>query len=860
MHHSLGRNRKEALLSYFLAAVIPFGILLIVFICLGIAPFGDRSLLIWDMQIQYVDFFGWFQRVLHGEANLFYAAGKSLGGNMIGIFSYYLSSPLNLLAFFFTEETIPQLVSVLVFLKTALCGVTCMAFLRGRFSSLSRPISLSLAACYALMQYMITQSSNLMWLDGVIWLPLVMLGISRLVREGKSLLLYVSLTMSILSSWYTGYMLCLFAVLYTVYECLLSRPNGWRGQGRVLMGKFGRFGLVGLLSAGSSAVLLWPTICSLRQGKGAFSLDIFLDTGVRAPLLKMLKGFVIADFEKEKIPALYCGTFLLILFAAYFFLKAISRREKAITGAFLLTMMLSMSFLPFERIWNGLRPVFSYYCRFSFLFSFLVMVIAARAASARPQDGQAFPLAAGVVAAVGLLLDLTSPFRYPVYFYLTLALAVCYALLWRRQIRSRNSRVALRCGCLLLVCAELFVNTRSMYRRLYTYSASASSYTSYVSESRRQTDALRAADGSWYRQEKTYNRLENTNDPNYVPPATNEALSAGYAGLSHYSSAFDSMVSDLLSPLGYGRTSSGSISYREPILTSDALLGVKYVVSDSCPMGFESASDQMGETDRGNFYRNPYAMPLGYRMSDSALSDISESADPFAYQNAWISAIVGETSPCFRPLSAVSSASEDGSLSWTVEVPAGVPVYGVIRSGQSTVANLYVDGEFRRQYCHWFSDGIFSVGQFPEGRDTHIRLDGTTETQDQYEPLFYYLDMEEWGRVVDRLNGDGFQPSVFKDGHLQGEYAAADDGWLLLTVPYDDSWCLSVNGQRVQPRQAAGSLTAVPVTAGDNHIEMTYVSPGIKLGIAVSLLSIAAYVFFYICCRRRKDAADGDTV
>ena len=45
-------------------------ILLIVFYVSGVYPFGDRSLLKWDMELQYADFFRWWHRVLHGQASM----------------------------------------------------------------------------------------------------------------------------------------------------------------------------------------------------------------------------------------------------------------------------------------------------------------------------------------------------------------------------------------------------------------------------------------------------------------------------------------------------------------------------------------------------------------------------------------------------------------------------------------------------------------------------------------------------------------------------------------------------------------------------------------------------------------------
>ena len=84
--------------------IIPFFstvcMLLIVFYMVGIYPFGDRSLLIWDLRWQYIQFFSWLKNVLGEGGNLFYSFNAGMGSNMIGLFAYYLASPLNLLVLF----------------------------------------------------------------------------------------------------------------------------------------------------------------------------------------------------------------------------------------------------------------------------------------------------------------------------------------------------------------------------------------------------------------------------------------------------------------------------------------------------------------------------------------------------------------------------------------------------------------------------------------------------------------------------------------------------------------------------------------------------------------------------------------
>jgi len=77
-----------------------------------------------------------------------------------------------------------------------------------------------LSISYGLMGYNLCQASNIMWLDGVIWLPILMLGIWKLLSEQKTILLYLSVVFAIICNWYTAYMICLFSFFYFTYEAL----------------------------------------------------------------------------------------------------------------------------------------------------------------------------------------------------------------------------------------------------------------------------------------------------------------------------------------------------------------------------------------------------------------------------------------------------------------------------------------------------------------------------------------------------------------------------------------------------------------------------------------------------------------
>jgi uncharacterized membrane protein YfhO len=146
------------------------------------APFGNNSLAYADGNIQYLDLFAYFKDVLQGNNELFYTFSKTLGGSAIAIYSYYLASPLNLLVLLFKQTQLHTFFDLLIMLKLALAGVTMSYYLHARFQKRGILVII-LSLSYVFSQYNIAQASNVMWLDGVYMLPLILLGVYRIINH-----------------------------------------------------------------------------------------------------------------------------------------------------------------------------------------------------------------------------------------------------------------------------------------------------------------------------------------------------------------------------------------------------------------------------------------------------------------------------------------------------------------------------------------------------------------------------------------------------------------------------------------------------------------------------------------------------
>jgi hypothetical protein len=113
---------------------LSFGFTFIAFVVLmivkGMVPFGDSSMLYSDAYHQYYPFFVAFRKALRSGESLLYSWDVGMGMDYLGLISYYLASPLNLLSVLIPESWTLAYFSFLVPIKLGLASWFFALFLQ----------------------------------------------------------------------------------------------------------------------------------------------------------------------------------------------------------------------------------------------------------------------------------------------------------------------------------------------------------------------------------------------------------------------------------------------------------------------------------------------------------------------------------------------------------------------------------------------------------------------------------------------------------------------------------------------------------------------------------------------------------
>ena len=226
----------------------------------GFFPFGDKTILITDMGSQYVTYHEALYEMLRGGDSLLFTWNTGMGMNFLGIIAYYLSSPFTVLLLLFPRSLLTEGILFILSAKIAFSGLAFSLFLR-KAGGIGGAVNTLFSVAYALSAYSVVYGFNLMWIDGVVLLPLVVLGAVHLYRTRRMLPFILALTVLFVANFYIAYMVGAFTLL-----CFLGLLLVQQVPRREALGHFGRFMACAGLAAGLAAFLLLPSLFALRNG------------------------------------------------------------------------------------------------------------------------------------------------------------------------------------------------------------------------------------------------------------------------------------------------------------------------------------------------------------------------------------------------------------------------------------------------------------------------------------------------------------------------------------------------------------------------------------------------------------------
>lgn len=708
---------KYGFLGY--AALIPAAIFFLIYVARGIHPFGNGTVLVLDLNGQYAYFFEYLREaVTGGDLSLLYSWERALGGEMMGLFAYYIASPLSYIVCLFPKDNLQDALFVMFLIKSSLCGVT-MGFYLTKISVKLRKINVVIfSTLYATCSYCVVQMHNTMWIDAVFYLPLIIYGIEQLVKYGKYKLFVTCLALTMISNYYIGYMTCIFVAVYFFFYMFAFSENGKNnpcGEKHHFIRSLVRIGTYSLIGVAIAAVIILGAYYSLGLGKSEFS-DPNWALKMNYDLLNVLYKFLPGSYDTVRpvgLPFIFCGVLTLILVPAFFMSKKFTISERIGYALLIIFFMLGFMISTLDLIWHGFQRPNWLNCRFSFMLCFVLVVLAYKVFDRLDKiNGSYFIFSAFAICTLVVILQkladqLKSENEKLVIddyatLLATLACVAIYLVILAFMKKSKNKE-AVATALLCFICVEMFLNGISNLDDLDSDVAFTKydKYAQYNSLMLPITDTINDSDNGFFRVETTLHRKLCDN------------MAVNMAGLTNSTSSLNADTIYFLRMMGYSSKSNWS-KYLGGTPVNDSLLGLKYIIStrdyDSIygePLytveefaahngvtvdelieqtyADNSSGEQYNKLSAEDYvvYKNPYALSLAFNAGSGVVdfnmkqynTYITESnknyekyyndggyTSPFTRMNGLITEILGEEEvvEVFKPAYLTSSPALSG--------------------------------------------------------------------------------------------------------------------------------------------------------------------------------------------------------
>lgn len=807
-------------ITYIIAFVIPLIIMTALYIAREIYPFGNNCYLRSDMYHQYAPFFSeLWNKLRHGES-LTYSWDIGMGTNFTALYAYYLASPSNWFIVLFPQKYMIEIMNVIIILKLCLSSLTFTYYISKHFNTRKCTIAL-FGMFYALSGFVAAYSWNIMWLDCLVLLPLIILGLERLVNENRCFLYCITLGLCIYTNYYIAIMVCISVVLYFIV--LMAAYKGTR-RPVIYVKKFLNFAIYSLLAGGLAACLLLPEFYAFTLS-ASNNIEFPKKLSLYFSILNIVTRHLInvpVHLGLDHYPNIYCSVAVLLLFPLYVMDKKVDLREKIGKSALVLIFLTAFNLNIPNFIWHGFHFPNSLPCRQSFIYVFFLLAMCYEALShlksmTTKQLGGALWIAIGILLFIEQVFTVDETYDFTIV-YISGAFILVYALIMLIHLKHEFKVPVIIFIAFSLCIIECTINMDSTG----IGTTSRSSYLLDYDAVKTVTQTVADDDSSFYRMDKKFGSRSN-----------NDGAWHNYHSISTFSSTSNGAMEEFFGELGFEH-SFNAYKYNGATLVTESLFSVKYAISNRILTESPLRSYYTG-SDGEFIYKNNYTLPIGFMTYNDPYGWEADSANDAGIenQNSLIKNLTGISNVFTLTYENATDASFEvkpvkaGHLYMIVRNTSCDTVTATINSSEYTYKDLKKGGT------------IIDLGYATP--DDIIVISGDTSMN----ASVYTLESSRFIEAFNILNNNSLNVSEFTNNKITGTVNASKNATLICSIPYDKGWSVYIDGKKAETNDIYGALISVNVPAGEHTVTLKYMPFNFILGCIITSLCIIILIGIY---------------
>ncbi len=871
-------NNIYILLAFLCSSVL----MILVYYCYEVIPFGGRTVLRMDLFHQYGPLFSELYDRLTEFKSLFYSWNTGGGGSFVGNYFNYLSSPVGaVIALIAGHENIPEAIGAMVLVKNALASSAFAYYLKKSTGKNDFSIT-AFGLLYAFCGFFIAYYWNIMWIDAMYLLPLIILGIEKIINDRGCKLYVTALAFSFFANYYMSYMICIFAILYFLvyfisrysikdtYNDIPCRMNSegeqyTRSFDKVLYNRFLRggttFAVSSVIAAMLVAFMLIPTYMCLKQcsaTSGTFPQDESFYNTVFDFIANHLAALepTIRSSGDTVLPNVYCGIITVILVPLYAFCSKISVKERAAHIVFLAIFFVGFNLNYANYILHAMHFPNDLPFRFSFIYSFILLIMAykvvvnIRSIPAKGVIGSGL----GVMLLTVLVQEIGMKNVDENTVYISIAFTAVYTVVLGLMHKKDYAQSAVSLLLLCCVFAEVAVADIDHIKITQEKVNFVNGYNDFTAL-KEKLDNDEGTD--MYRMELT---TSNTiMDPSWF----------NYNGISVFSSMAYEKSANLQDKLGLDSNYINSYIYYSQTPVYNAMMSLKYLVRNDSSTVNNEFFDFVASCGKFNAYKNNYYLPIAYCVNEKMTDFNYDYSNPFDVQNDFwyyatgltgaLEAVYPTDYSCdniadngidfYSESFSYSKLSSDaeGKITLRYEVEESRNLYLYVKAG--TVKTVEVstesgDFEFSQNIDEPY---ILDCGYRVQGDILNVAIIVPVEEDSGYVECYVAgLNNQVFESGYNILKTNTLDIEKFEETYIKGTVNVPEGKMLYTSINYDEGWTVTVDGQKTETVKIGDALIGIQLDEGEHTVEFSYYPQGLKLGMTISVFTFAAVILFMI--------------
>lgn len=641
----------------FLTTVLATACIAVIYVIFSVFPFGSITVMRMDLYHQYGPLFAELYDRIVEHKSLLYSWNTGGGSNFLGNYLNYLSSPLSFLIFLFDKEDISYAITFIVALKCILSATSFSYYLKKSFNKDNYFLS-AFGILYAFSAYFLAYYWNVMWLDAMIMLPLIALGIEKIFKTGDIKLYTVSLVILFFANYYMGYMCCIFAVLY-FFVCFINTysNDGKLNENAVYEKKYStkalmnnvfinrgvKFAFASIIAALICAITLVPVFMILKNSSatsGTFpqTFKSYFDLLDLITSHFALLETTIRSSGDNVLPNIYTGILTFILLPLFLVNNKIKLKEKATYVVLIIFFVFCFNNNCAEYIWHAFHFPNDLPYRYSYMYSFIIAVMGYKTIlnfkGIKVKDIAYTGLAIisfVIICQKFLTNKMTNSTIYATIIFVTLWCGFLFLLKNKNAQKKTVSFVLVTfilCETIISSIVGLPLNQDNK-----NYKENYKTYTDAI-------NYIDNKDSGFYRTELCY--LNTRMDPAYY----------GYNGISVFSSMAYESYSQLQSSLGMQSNKVNSYTYNTQTPVYNMMFNIKYLIQTDVSLAPSSNLYKKIYTTsdkKSNVYESKYNLPIAYCVNSKIDDWVTDEGNPFEIQSDFVKLATGYSN-VFKPV------------------------------------------------------------------------------------------------------------------------------------------------------------------------------------------------------------------